>query len=323
MAERLMQLGWKSNHSNLVAALPADYSQQQALDYFFFTSMLLFDFKNMRATLADGKTIKGTDLFYHLAKRAGEEQPDFWSAAHLASITPEAFSAAFSLGHDATQPDVPRMDERHAMIQQAAQALLEDYQGTSAELLRQHPSLRTADGRGLLDVVGGRFAGYQDPLHKKIFVCLKAYDAARLWQAADPENLLMPVDYHVIRLALRNGIISVEDGALAAKLRSEEPATAAEEQQIRQAVIEAFTEIIRVSGVSVFLIDEIYWLVGRSCCDYSRPPRCKTCDFTDCTVQPGFGYACPGNCPLATHCLGAQDLAYSSLLEPNIKTTYY
>lgn len=323
MGERLVQLGWRSSHSNLVAALPTGSSPEQAIDYFFFTSMLLFDFKHMRAVLPEGMPIKGTDLFYHLAKRAGERQPAFWTAAFLANLGREGFYRAFSLSNDAAQPSVSRMDERYAMIQEAAQVLLDRYGGSSMGLLQRHPALRAAEGQGLLEVIGRTFTGYQDPLHKKFFVFLKALAAANLWQPNDPQNLMMPIDYHVIRLALRNGIVTVHDQALAQKLRSAAPATPDEEHAIREAVMAAFQEMIEASRLSVFLIDEIYWLVGRSCCDYSRLPRCKTCDFTDCTVQPAFGYTCPGNCPLAADCLGAGDDAYSSLLEPNIVTTYY
>ncbi len=46
---------------------------------------------------------------------------------------------------------------------------------------------------------------------------LKALYATGLWQPLDPENILMPIDYRVIRLSLRNGAavcLGAEDESL-------------------------------------------------------------------------------------------------------------
>jgi hypothetical protein len=71
------------------------------------------------------------------------------------------------------------------------------------------------------------------------------------------------------------------------------------------------------------VLDEIFWTIGRSCCHYARPPRCATCDFTDCSVMKSFDYECPGRCPLATTCLGAREKLYRTFFEPRLVTTYY
>lgn len=326
MGQRLLELGWKSaGYATLNAALPSGSDRRAALDYFFFTSMLLFDFKNVETTLPDGRYIKGTDVFFYLAKRAGETYPGFWSAATLARLTDADYLRAFSLTGDPKHPTMPRMDERITILRDAARQLLDQWGSSVSNLLEAHPYLRSAQSSpsGLLDTLLASFKGYSDPLFKKVFVFLKAADVLNLWQPRDPENILMPVDYHVIRLALRNGTVTVHDEALAARLRGNEPVSAEDEQALREVVMEAYHELIRSSGLSVYFVDEVFWLVGRSCCHYKRPPRCTACDYSDCTVQPAFTYDCPGKCPLATTCLGAQDDAYRSLLEPNITTIHY
>ncbi|MBL8118718.1 MAG: hypothetical protein JNJ78_14390 [Anaerolineae bacterium] len=324
MGQRLLELGWKSaGYETLNAAIPSNSDRDAALNYFFFTSMLLFDFKNVEATLPDGRYIKGTDVYFHLARRAGEEHPGFWSAPVLATLTDADFNRAFSLTHDPAQPALPRMPERINLLRDAAAVLNTRWQGSVSRLLHQHPALRAPNQTGLLDTILAAFQGYSDPLFKKVFVFLKAADITGLWRPTDPENVLMPVDYHVIRLALRNGTVTINDPHLADQLRRAEPLTEADELPIRQAVMEAYHELIRTSGLSVYFVDEIFWLVGRSCCHYKRPPRCTTCDYSDCTVQPAFNYACPGHCPLAATCLGAHDTTYSTLLEPAITTIHY
>lgn len=326
IGQALIDLRWKSaGYNTLNAALPAAATDEQAIDYFFFTSMLLFDFKNVEATLPDGRYIKGTDVFFYLTKRAGEACPGFWSAPALAAASDHDLACAFSLSGSSDQPALPRVPERIALLKDAAHALLTHWDGRVVNLLQQHPRLRPAHAgdSGLLDTLTACFQGYSDPLFKKVFVFLKALDVTKRWQPLDPENVLMPVDYHVIRLALRNGTVMLNDAALADQLRANAPVSEADELALRQAVMEAYHEMIRHSGLSVYFADEIFWLIGRSCCHYKRPPRCTTCDFTDCSVQPAFTYQCPGRCPLSAACLGADDTHYSTLLEPNIVTIHY
>jgi hypothetical protein len=324
MGQRLLELGWKSTgYETINEALPTGTSESEALDYFFYTSMLLFDFKNIDTTLPDGTYLKGTNLFFHLAKHAPAVRPDFWTAAALAAMPDEDFLRAFSLEGDPARPALARMDERIRLLRDASRVLLTHWGGSVSRLLLKHPRLREANGLGLLDIVQRSFEGYDDPLYKKLFVFLKALDVTGRWRPLDPENVQIPVDYHVIRLALRNGIVTVHDPALAETLRLGVECPPADEQLLREVIMAAYDAMIRSAELSVYFVDEVFWLVGRSCCHYARAPRCAACDFTDCSVQPAFAYTCPGRCPLATTCLGASDEAFRSLREPNIVTTYY
>lgn len=326
IGQNLLALNWQSaGYDTLNAALPSSATDEQAIDYFFFTSMLLFDFKNVEATLSDGRYIKGTNVFFHLAKHAGENTPGFWSAAFLANASDDELRCAFSLSDNPAQPALPRVEERIALLRDAAAVLMRDWNGRVTELLTARPTLRPDSNHptGLLDTLLTSFQGYSDPLFKKVFVFLKALDVTNRWKPLDPSNVLMPVDYHVIRLALRNGTVTVHDKALAAQLRGNAPVSETDELALREAVMQAYHNLIHYSGLSVYFVDEIFWLIGRSCCHYSRPPRCTTCDYSDCSVQPAFNYACPAKCPLSASCLGAQDEYFSSLLEPNIVTIHY
>ncbi len=323
MAGQIRRLNWqRPNYETINNAIPANYEADATMDYLFYTSMLLFDFKGMEAVLPDNTYIKGTDVFFYLARQAGEANPDFWTADGLVSMSEEDYYAAFSLDHNPIMPDLPRMDERIALLRDAALTLKTHWNGKVSHLLAAHPRLRD-DDEGLLDVLLRTFKGYSDPLFKKAFVFLKALDVLKLWQPQDPENVQIPVDYHVIRLALRNGTVTIRDKKLAKRLREGEPVTEADEHALRLVIMDAYRALVRESGMSVYLVDEIFWLVGRSCCHYKRPPRCSSCDFTDCTVQPAFNYTCPGRCPLADTCLGAQHKSYRTLLEPNIVTIHY
>jgi hypothetical protein len=124
-------------------------------------------------------------------------------------------------------------------------------------------------------------------------------------------------------MALRTGMVTVSDADLAEQLRSQSPASEDDDWEIRDVIKHAYKELEQGSGIDVFMLDEIFWTIGRSCCHYARPPRCASCDFTDCSVMKSFDYDCPGRCPLATTCLGARDELYRGLFEPRLVTTYY
>ena len=179
-----------------------------------------------------------------------------------------------------------------------------------------------ARGTGLLDRLV-RFQGYNDPHLKKAFVLVKALTGLGLFQPTDREQLFIPVDYHLIRMALRTGLVTITDRALADQLRSRSPASQDDDWELRQVIKLAYKQLEQAAGIDVFVLDEMFWTMGRSCCHYSRPPRCTGCDFTDCSVITSFSYRCPGSCPLATVCQGARDEAYRCLFEPQLVTTYY
>ena len=322
VGERLVELDWKSTgFATFEAALPTREPAPLA-DFFFFNSALLFDFYGMEAEL-DGEYVKGSDLFFSLARRKAEQDPDFFSASRLADLTAPDYEAIYAPDGDASHTLINRTGERVSILRDLAQGLLHDYEGSTLTLLAVcEGRLHAPDGTGFLDRLS-RFEGYDDPHFKKAFVLLKFLDALNLWHTQDTENLFIPVDYHLIRMALRTGIVTVSDAHLAKQLRGRSPATEADDWEIREVVKHAYKALEASSGVNVFILDEIFWTIGRSCCHYSRPPRCASCDYTDCSVMKSFDYDCPGRCPLTTTCLGGRDESFRGFFEPRLVTTYY
>lgn len=322
LGERLLALNWTSTgFATFEAAIPTRQPARQA-DFFFFNSALLFDFYGLEAEL-DGEYVKGSDLFFLFARRAAEREPDFFSASCMLSLEVAEYQALYAPDGEAAHTLISRAEERVAILHDLARGLLRDYGGSTLTLLAAcHGQLHTPDGAGLLDRLS-RFEGYHDPHFKKAFVFLKFLDRLDLWRARDAENLFIPVDYHLIRMALRTGLVSVHDADLAEKLHSRSPASQADDWEIREVVKYAYQALEEHSGIDVFLLDELFWTIGRSCCHYARPPRCDSCDFSDCSVMKSFDYQCPGRCPLATDCLGARDEFYRGFFEPSLVTTYY
>ena len=322
LGQRLVGLDWKSaGFSTFQSALPSSQPAQLA-DFFFFNSALLFDFYGLE-TKIDGQYVKGSDLFFTFARRKAQRDPAFFSAARLVDLAISEYEAVYAPDGDPAHTLINRAEERVAILQDLARGLVRDYQGSTLILLdRCDHRLHTVEGTGLLDRLA-TFVGYDDPHFKKAFVLIKALAGLNLWEAQDRENLFIPVDYHLIRMALRTGLVTVTDPGLADQLHSRSPATQADDWEIREIVKRAYKALEEGSGLDVFVLDETFWTIGRSCCHYARPPRCATCDFTDCSVMKSFEYHCPGRCPLSGICLGSRDEFYRTFFEPRLVTTYY
>ncbi len=322
IGRRLAELSWRSGgFATFEAAMPSRQPAQLA-DFFFYNSALLFDFYGLEADL-DGEHVKGSDLFFAFARRKAQEDPDFFTAPRLADLTVSEYQAVYAPDGDPAHTLINRAEERVAILRDLARGLLRDYQGSTLTLLAACDNrLHTPEGTGLLDRLS-KFEGYNDPHFKKAFVLLKVLVGLDLWHTQDTQNLFIPVDYHLIRMALRTGIVTVTDPALADQLHTRSPATDADDWEIREVVKRAYKVVEESSGIGVFVLDEIFWTIGRSCCHYARPPRCTVCDFTDCSVMKSFDYECPGRCPLATTCLGARDEVYRTFFEPRLVTTFY
>lgn len=308
-------------YATFLASLPTT-DPVRLVDYFFFLSALLFDFKGMAAKV-DGATLQGTDLFFALARRQARRDPDFFSPRRLACLTLPDLQRAFSLTGNPAHTLVTRTDERAAILRDDARRIVAEHDGSVQRLLAVTAGyLRRPDGSGLLDILAA-FQGYRDPHHKKAFVLLKALEILGLWRVRDPENLFIPVDYHLIRVALRVGLVEVTDRELAETLRARREATAADDEELRGAVKAAYKRVEILSRMHIFVLDELFWTSGRSCCHHGRPPRCAGCDSSGCSVTKSFAYTCSGTCPLAADCLGSRDQEYRGLHEPNVTTTFY
>ena len=327
MARHLVSLNWSSaGFPVLENAIHTDNTARLA-DFFYFNSALLFDFYGLEGEI-DGQPVKGSDLFLLLAGRKEERDPGFFTARRMADLSLDEYRAVYALDGNPENSLISRPEERVRILRELGQGLLAQYGEVGDKhlfvdmLADCNQRLLATDNTGFLDWLS-QFEGYSDPHHKKAFVLLKVLDRLDLFDPQDRENLYIPVDYHLIRMALRTGLVEVVDEGLARQLRSRQEASQDDDDEIRQVVKSAYKDLETQSQIDVFVLDEIFWTIGRSCCHYSRPTRCDACDFTDCTVMKSFDYVCPGRCPLNSVCLGARDEAYRGLFEPNIVTTYY
>jgi len=321
VGERLAGREWRRRAYGVLLDGGPALPPRRLVDYYFYLSALLFDFRRFDIAL-DGRPLSGADAFFALARRQADRDPDFFTAGRLAGVDAATLDTVFSETGRPADCRLRRNGERAALLRDAAGRLLRDFAGEASNLLAATGGrLRAPAGAGLINRLE-QYAGYFDPHFKKGFVLVKTLEGLGAWRAADRENLFIPVDYHLLRVALRSGMVGVEP-ALADALRRQEPADDALDDALRGAAKRGYKLVEEASGMDIFGLDELFWTLGRSCCHYGRPPRCSACDFTQCTLMRSFDYACAGQCPLRGVCRGSLAGEYAALYETQVTTVYY
>jgi hypothetical protein len=276
----------------------------------------------------EGRPLRGWDYLYDCAERASRRDSDLFTAERMWQINPEALKRVFSDQLDPHTSTLDRVEERLHLLREAAASLIHWYRGDVWGLYERSGSSLSGE-TGLLNLLS-QFEAYRDPLHKKAYLLLMILWASKIWSLKDLETLRFPVDNHLMRVALRTGMIRVEDEGLQERLKRGGEVETREEQVIRQAVQQAGEVLVQASGRTVFELDTILWQIGRSCCFDEHPPICGP----RATIHPCFkratcslirdtDYTCPDACPLDGTCLGSLDEAYAVLKEPKVETHYY
>ncbi len=306
----------------LPAATPAERRREANL--WFFLVGICQSTRTLQGTI-DGAWRRGWDYMVAAARRALRGDPDAFSAERLGAITPEALQALFS---DTARPEdstLDRIAERVDMLHDAAALLLAEYDG---DVMRLYEAAgRRLRGPGGILARLAACTAYSDPVEKKSFLLVMFCVRSGAWQVADLEALGVAIDYHIMRIALRSGMVRVTDPLLAERLRTRAEVSAAEDNAVRTAVREACDLLVRAAGRTVFDVDNILWMVGRNCCFYEYDPICgegTVCGRRDkCSLLKAIAYDCPGRCPFDGVCLGSRDPAHRALWETTLYTHYY
>lgn len=322
VAERLRSVAVKA----LFPEPPPEEKRPRA-NFWFYLTAISHQTGPLRGVI-EGRPLRGWDYLYACAERAYRSDPHFFTAERLWRLSPQDLKGIFSDQGDPSTSTLDRIGERLHLLREAAASLLQWYQG-DVWVLYERSGGCVGGGTGLLNLLA-QFEAYRDPLKKKSYLLLMILSTSKIWVLQDLERLRFPVDNHLIRVALRTGMIRVEEQRLQERLKGEGEITSAEEQALRQAAQQAGDLLLRASRRTVFELDTILWHIGRSCCFSEHPPICgpraivHPCFKRDhCSLLRDTDYHCPDVCPLDGTCLGSLDLAYAALREPKAETHFY
>ncbi len=156
-----------------------------------------------------------------------------------------------------------RLAERARLWRDAAELLIEDYEGEAANLIASSEGLLGGPS-GLLARLAA-FEAFADPLQKKSFLVAKIWERRGWLAVADPASWEVSADSVLMRLALRSGLV----------------APAEDVETVREATRDAFREVSELTEIPPPLLDDLLWergredpdLIGGEAGDLREPPR--------------------------------------------------
>jgi len=307
---------------------PSDHPEQ-VVRFFFFTTAI--DHRTSPPGksfegLVEGEYFHGADLLWHLSLRKYREDPEFFSPKRMSRLSASEVRQWLTV----TKPvkvTIRNPEQRAQLLNDCGEKLLSDYGGSILSLLRQakgrlRPPSHNPEGPGLLKLLSG-FKAYEDPASKKSFLLVKFLVRRRLWAPSDPENLMIPVDNHLIRIALRTGIVTASP-KMEEKLRLGAQVTQEEDSALRRIIAQAYSLVARYAQRSVLELDDFFWHFGRNCCTAEPSPVCaRDCSALCYLAEHLLREPCQYHCPLEEVCPASSDADKRALVEPRLDTWYY
>lgn len=255
-----------------------------ALEYFFVVTMQDYGFwigdeKGYVEPLygeVGGKKLKGSDLLWTLSMKIYREKgPKFFNRENLAKLEYYEF--------------IEWLPEKYGFQDLMTRyRMAVDYGNWDACSLGFPPGgiVRLVNGLGgpLTGFLGltPSVPGYdKDPLLKKnILLAMILANRPEKFLKVEPEEKWSPiVDYHLMRVALRLGLVSlnlIEYDQLKRRVWVD----AWMENQVRKVVFDAIRLVIKLSGWSMSKIDFLLWSARKYCPEMTEPD-CPKCIFSD------------------------------------------
>ncbi len=251
---------------------------EAVLRFFFF--MVAIDHRLSRPGrdyegYVDGEFFHGADLLYRLGAKKYHEDPEWFSPQNMANLTLDSIRSWLSV-KEPKPVEPPDIDVRLMLLRDAGYKLIKLYDGMVTNLLRKSNNRLKSLNGGLIDRLKV-FRAYEDPVEKKPYLFFKFINRRGLFDPVDEENIEIPVDNHLTRIALRWGIVEVE-GVLEEKILDKKEVEWWEDVVLRVTIREAYKLLARKAGISLTVFDDFLWSFGRTCC-LRENPSCRQCSY--------------------------------------------
>ena len=222
-------------------------------------------------TILHGKLYHGADLLYRLGKIMYDSNPDFFNPKNLAKISVDDVRKWLNI-NDA---EIWDLNVRVMLLRDLGRKLMKLYDGSVMNLIRESKNMLKSNEGGFIDRLKV-FRAYEDPVEKKPYLLVKFLERRGIFIPIDKENLQVPVDNHLVRIAFRLGIVKLNRDVLQ-KISNHEEFSWEEDIIIRLTVRKAYKILSEEVNVSPLILDDILWNLGRTCC--VKPlPQCLNCE---------------------------------------------
>ena len=224
-------------------------------------------------TSIGGRKVHGADLLYYLGAKAYREEPELFSPERLAGISFEDARKLLCINGKLCPPDMQR---RVSLLRDLGRKLLRLYDGSAYRIIVMSRGrlLGSPEAPGFISLLSV-FEAYNDPVWKKAMLLAKFLERRKVLEIYDEWNKRVPVDNHVTRIALRLGLITLEE-PLMHKLVRGLPFTEWEDVLVRTTVREAWHSVAAKAGLDDFVLDDALWSFGRKIC-LPDTPKCYAC----------------------------------------------
>ncbi|MCE4621590.1 MAG: hypothetical protein F7B95_04045 [Desulfurococcales archaeon] len=301
---------------------PASASREEVASYFLV--MVAMDHRLSRPGkpyegYVDGEFYHGADLLYRLGMKKFNEDPGFFTAERLSRVTSKEVIEWLSIENPergTVKPPDPQL--RAELLRDLGIKLLKLYDGSAYNIIvRSRGYLRRDAAEGFIDLLKV-FKAYQDPVEKKAFLLAKFLERRGILIIQDQENKEVPVDNHLVRIAVRLGIVDLDTQTLE-KIALGEEFSWEEDVFLRIATRTAYKLLALSAGVDPFILDDFLWLFGRKCC-LREKPVCRAKCYEACGA---IGGCREGLCVFEKLCTARRDARYMVNEHTYLNTWYY
>lgn len=269
------------------------------------------------------RNLYGWDYLEDGFLRMAIESPELLSADTIISFGIAELSQAllpwFSPDGIVMNSTLDRITERARLMFDAAYLLSKQFKGSVLELLASTNGLLLNNGNGYYEVLQP-IEAFSDNHRKKSSFLLKLLCDSKLFMVKDNENVIPVMDYHMQRVLLRTGIVSTDD-ELTEQLISRKAMDS--DEVVRTECIKAMKLISKRAGVDILRMNDVFYMLGRSCCLES--PLCKSgvCSKHPCSLTITLDLASHERCIFDTFCSGVTSDLYINKWHPVVSTHFY
>jgi hypothetical protein len=231
--------------------------------------------------IIDGREYRGAMFMWRaLRSELDRGRGRILDAGFLSELTLETLDAIF-VDDSGSNPMGQGSEDRVANLRDLGQQLLAHWDGSFFNVVE------ASDG-SLVEfaALSKSFRAFDDPLYKLTMLNAILHSGGGVYRFYD--HPLPAIDYHLLRHALRQGILR-PTAPLAEKLRRQKLLTAEEAQELRRLALVAFVELSERTRLSGELLDNKFWLNRTNCTDFD--PVCldertaSRCPFYGACIQ--------------------------------------
>ena len=254
-----------------------------ALDYLFAATLQQFSFWTVRENryhlplLAPigGVEYKGSDYLWAAITRRLASDPQFCSPERQANLSREDLLDVFRA--DDGQDAMPALDlhlEQARRYGRDMLALKLTPQAVIDQALASPQPLQTF--LAILDKIGGY---KEDPLRKKSSLLALGLNSRpeKFLPLREDEQIGPIMDYHLMRLFLRTGVVEVLNGELRAILANRQVVSPAGEWAVRYPAYLAYDLLLSLSRKSPAALNGLTFSTARQRCPEMSEPQCQIC----------------------------------------------